>query len=39
MGVNNAGAVAGANMLAKLIDTGTMPRGAAMPKWKRASPR
>ncbi|MFO1261937.1 MAG: maltose/maltodextrin ABC transporter substrate-binding protein MalE [Rhodoferax sp.] len=28
VGVNNAGAVAGANMLAKLIDTGVMPRGA-----------
>ena len=28
VGVNNAGAVAGANMLAKLIETGTMPRGA-----------
>ena len=28
VGVNNAGAVTGANMLAKLIDGGTMPRGA-----------
>lgn len=28
VGVNNAGAVTGATMLAKLIDTGTMPRGA-----------
>lgn len=28
VGVNNAGAVTGAAMLAKLIDTGVMPRGA-----------
>ena len=28
VGVNNAGAVTGANMLAKLIEGGTMPRGA-----------
>jgi maltose/maltodextrin transport system substrate-binding protein len=28
VGVNNAGAIAGASMLAKLIDSGVMPRGA-----------